>query len=329
MDLSTNYLGFELKNPIVPSASPLTRDLDTAKRMEDAGASALVMHSLFEEQITHESLELDHFMTHGTESFAEALSYYPEPDEFKLQPEEYVEHIAKLKQALSIPVIASLNGVSTGGWVEYGKKMQDAGADALELNIYYIATDPFQFSLDIETRYLEVIREVKKHVTVPVAVKIGPHFTSVANMAMRMADEGADGLALFNRFYQPDIDIEELEVKPNLLLSTSQEMRLVTRWLAILYGQVDVDLAATTGIYTAEDAIKSLMAGANVAMMCSALLRHGVDRITQVLDDMKIWMEEHEYDSVKTMRGSMSQKACPEPAAFERANYMKTLNSYV
>ena len=329
MDLTTRYLGMELKNPIVPSASPFTRDVSAARHMEDAGAAAVVMHSLFEEQIRFEAHQLDHFMTYGTDSYAEALSYYPKAEEFWLGPHEYLEQIRKIKEAVQIPVIASLNGITTGGWIDYACRMQEAGADALELNIYYLATDPYLMSLDVESNYLEVVREVKKNLSVPVAVKIGPYFTSLPNMALRLSDEGADGLVLFNRFYQPDIDIENLEVVPNLLLSTPQEMRLVNRWIAILYGRVPVDLAATTGIYTAEDVIKLIMAGANVTMMCSALLRHGIDHIRTVLKNLEAWMEDHEYESVQMMRGSMSQKSCAEPGAFERANYMKMLQSYM
>ncbi|RJP23634.1 MAG: dihydroorotate dehydrogenase-like protein [Candidatus Omnitrophota bacterium] len=329
MDLSTTYLGLKLKNPLAPSASPLSRDIDSIKKMEDAGASAVVLHSLFEEQIQFEAKELDHFLSHGAESYAEALSYFPKADEYAIGPDDYLEHIRKAKAAVDIPIIGSLNGVSTGGWIDYAKKMQDAGADALELNVYYIPTDPSVPTDKVEKVYLDIVKAVKKGVTCPVAVKLSPYFTSMSSMAQRLVDAGANGLVLFNRFYQPDIDIENLEVGPNLMLSTPQEMRLPLRWIAILYGRIEADLAATTGIYTAEDVIKMLMAGANVTMMCSALLRHGVGRIREVLADLKKWMEEHEYESVEQMRGSMSQKSCPEPAAFERANYMKTLQSYV
>lgn len=328
MDLTTQYLGLRLKNPIVPSSSPLSRDIGTVKRLEDAGASAIVMWSLFEEQLQFEAKELQHFLTYGTESFAEALSFFPEPSSYNLGPDEYLEHISKLKQAVDIPVIASLNGVSTGGWIDTAKKIQQAGADALELNVYYIPTNPNLSSSDVEFVYLDILKAVKDAVNIPVSMKLSPYFTSMTNMAQRLADAGADGLVLFNRFYQPDIDIENLEVIPNLLLSTPQEMRLPLRWIAILYGRVNVDFAATTGIYTAEDVIKMVMAGAKVTMMTSALLRHGVERVSEIISDMKTWMEEHEYDSLKQMLGSMSQKSCPEPAAFERANYMKMLQSY-
>ncbi|MGC9329993.1 MAG: dihydroorotate dehydrogenase-like protein [Candidatus Hinthialibacter sp.] len=329
MDLTTTYLGLSLKNPIVPSASPLSRELDTIKKLEDAGASAIVMYSLFEEQLQFEAAELTHFLEHGAESYAEATSYFPEPDQFHSGPEEYLAHIRKIKSAVEIPVIASLNGVSTGGWIDHAKKMQDAGADAIELNVYYIATDPKMTSADVEKVYVDVLKAVKSAVTIPVSIKLSPYFTSMVNTANKLVEAGADGLALFNRFYQPDIDINNLEVAPNLVLSTPNELRLPLRWIAILYGKVKADMAATTGVYSAEDVIKTLMAGANVTCMCSALLRHGVGRITEVLHDVENWMDEHEYESVKQMQGSMSQKSCPEPAAFERANYMKVLQSYV
>ncbi|HOL93394.1 MAG TPA: dihydroorotate dehydrogenase-like protein [bacterium] len=329
MDLKTQYLGLSLKNPIVPSASPLSREIDTIKKLEDAGAAAVVMYSLFEEQLVFEQKEMHHFLIQGTESYAEAVSYFPEPGDFRLGPDEYLEHIRKAKDAVDIPVIGSLNGVSTGGWIDYAQKMQQAGADALELNVYYIPTDSNLTAQDVEGIYVDVLAAVKKSVTIPVSVKLSPYFTSLPNMARRLQEAGADGLVLFNRFYQPDLDIESLEVVPNLLLSTPQEMRLPLRWIAILYGRVQLDLAATTGIHSAEDVAKMLMAGATVTMMCSALLRHGVGRITEVLNDLRAWMQEHDYESVQIMRGSLSQKSCPEPAAFERANYMKVLNSYV
>ncbi|MEW6238904.1 MAG: dihydroorotate dehydrogenase-like protein [Candidatus Omnitrophota bacterium] len=328
MDFSTQYLGLQLKNPLVPSASPLSRDADMAKKLEDAGAAAIVMWSLFEEQLQFEAKELNHFLTNGAESYAEAQSYFPDLKEYHLGPDEYLEHIRKLKETVDIPIIGSLNGVSVGGWIDYAKKMQDAGADALELNVYYIPTDSKLTADDVENVYIDVLKAVKSSVRIPVAAKLSPFFSSMANMAKKLDDAGANGLVLFNRFYQPDIDIEKLEAAPSLLLSTPHEMRLPLRWIAILYGQVKADLAATTGIYGAEDVLKILMAGANVAMLCSALLRHGADRIKEILSDMAAWMDEHEYNSVKMMRGSMSQKSCPEPAAFERANYMKTLQSY-
>ncbi len=329
MDLTTTYMGLQLKNPVVPSSSPLSREIDTVKRMEDAGASAVVLWSLFEEQLQFESQELSHFLDYGTESFGEALSYFPEAEDYNVGPDGYLEHIQKLKQSVEIPIIGSLNGVSTGGWIDYAKKLEEAGCDGLELNVYYIPTKTDLAGASVEDIYLDVLKSVKTAVKVPVAMKLSPYFTSMANMANQLSDAGADALVLFNRFYQPDIDIDTLEVKPNLLLSTPQEMRLPLRWIALLYGRVAIDMAATTGIHTAQDVIKSMMSGAKIAMMCSALLRYGVDHIGKVLEEMKLWMEEHEYDSIKLMQGSMSQKACPEPAAFERANYMKTLQSYV
>jgi dihydroorotate dehydrogenase (fumarate) len=328
MDLTTTYLGLPLKNPIVPSASPLSHTLDGMKRLEDAGASAVVMYSLFEEQIAHESKELDHYMQYGTESFAESLSYFPQTEEYNLGPEEYLELIGRAKRALRIPVIASLNGISTGGWTDYAKKMEQAGADALELNVYYIPTDQRHSSEEVEQRYLDILKAVKGTVTVPVAMKLSPYFSSLANMAARLEAAGANGLVLFNRFYQPDIDLEALEVKPNVILSTPQAMRLPLRWIAVLYGRVKTSFAATSGIHNAQDVIKLLMAGADVTMMCSALLKHGPGHIRQVLDEMNQWMLDHEYVSVSQMKGSMSQKSVANPEAFERANYMRTLQSY-
>lgn len=328
MDLKTKYLGLDLKNPLVASAGPLTRDLDTMRHLEDAGVSAVVLESLFEEQIRHEEGALDHFLKAGKESFAEALSYYPELDEYEHGPEEYLEHIQKAKAALGIPVIASLNGVSSGGWMGYAQKMQQAGADALELNIYYIATDPSKTGADVEAMYLENVKTVKSSVTIPVAVKLSPYFSSLAHMAKQLEGAGADGLVLFNRFYQPDIDLEELEVVPDLVLSSAAEMRLPLRWIAILYGRIQADLAATSGIFKSEDVLKMVMAGASATMICSALLIHGVKRAGEILKGVESWMEEHEYESLQQMKGSLSQQNCPQAAAFERANYMKALQSY-
>ncbi len=328
MDLKTTYLGLNLKNPIVPSASPLSENLDNLRRMEDMGASAVVLYSLFEEEIAGQSRELDHFLSYGTESFAEALTYYPDLESYRVGPDEYLKHIGRCKDALGIPVLASLNGVSTGGWVEYAKEMEKAGADALELNIYYVATDPNRSSAEVEDMYLETVAAVKKSVSVPVAVKIGPFFSSMANMAKRLSSAGADGLVLFNRFYQPDFDLEQLEVVPHLVLSNSHELRLPLRWVAILHGRVNVDFAITSGVHTYEDVLKGLMAGARVTMMTSELLQHGIGRISAVLNDLSRWMEEHEYVSVAQMQGSMSQAHVAEPAAFERANYMKVIHSW-
>jgi dihydroorotate dehydrogenase (fumarate) len=328
MDLSTTYLGLKLKNPIVPSASPLSHTVDGMKRLEDAGSAAIVMYSLFEEQIAHEAAELDHYLNYGKESFAEALTYFPEAREYNVGPDEYVELVRKAKEALGIPVIASLNGISTGGWIGYAKRMADAGADALELNVYYIPTDPEVTSTDVEDRYLEVLHAVKRTVAIPVAMKLSPFFSSLSHMAKRLGTAGADGLVLFNRFYQPDIDLEELEVRPNVKLSSSNSMRVPLRWIAILYGRSKMSLAATSGIHTAEDVIKMVMAGADVTMMCSALLKNGPGYVAQVLSDLNQWMLEHEYISIQQMKGSMSQKAVADPAAFERANYVKALHSY-
>jgi dihydroorotate dehydrogenase (fumarate) len=328
MDLSTTYMGLKLKNPIVPSSSPLSQSVDNVKKMEDAGAAAVVVYSLFEEQITHESGELDHYLSYGTESYAEALSYFPEPEQFHLTPYQYLDHIAALKKAVNIPVIGSLNGVSTGGWIKYAQNIEQAGADALELNVYYIATNPNITGSEVETMYVDVLTEVKKNVKIPVAMKLSPFFTSTSNMARRLDKAGADGLVLFNRFYQPDFDLVNLEVVPNLVLSTNWEMRLPLRWIAILYDNVKASLGATSGIHSHEDVIKVMMAGGDVAMMASELLVKGIGRITEILNGMKDWMEKNEYDSINMMKGSMSQKKIAQPAAFERANYMKLLQSY-
>jgi dihydroorotate dehydrogenase (fumarate) len=328
MDLTTTYLGLKLKNPIVPSASPLSHTLDTMRRLEDAGASAIVMYSLFEEQIVQESAELNHYLSYGTESFAEALSYFPQAEDYNLGPEEYIDLLHKAKASLQIPIIASLNGISTGGWIKYAKKMEEAGADALELNVYYIPTDPKLTGTEVESRYVEVLQAVKETVRIPVAIKLNPFFSALANVAHRLDEAGADGLVLFNRFYQPDINLETLEVIPNVILSTPHALRIPLRWIAILYRRVRASLAATSGIHTAEDVLKMLMAGADVTMMCSALLRHGPTHIKKVLDDMNRWMTEHEYVSVQQMKGSMSQKSIADPSAFERANYMKALQSF-
>jgi dihydroorotate dehydrogenase (fumarate) len=328
MDLSTTYMGMKLKNPIVHSASPLTEDVDNIRRLEDAGASAVVMYSIFEEQITMESRELDHYLELGKDSSGEALSYFPDLETYKSGPEEYLEKIAEAKKSVGIPIIGSLNGVSTGGWIDYAKKIQQAGADALELNIYYIPTDPKLTGADVVKMHMEIVSDVKKSVSIPVSVKIGPFFSALANVTSRLADAGADALVLFNRFYQPDIDLENLQVKPHLVLSTSHELRLPLRWVAILYGRVPVDFGITTGIHTHEDVLKGLMAGAKVTMITSEILKKGAGRVSDLLRDLIAWMNEHEYESVQQLLGSMSQKNCAEPAAFERANYMKTLHSW-
>jgi len=328
MDLSTSYLGLSLKNPIVCSAGPLSENIDSIKSLEDAGAAAVVLYSLFEEEIEHDSIELFQRTTAQEESFAEAPSYFPEPYDFKIGPEQYLEHIRKAKESVDIPVIASLNGKSPGGWIEYAKKIQYAGADALELNIYHLASDPKKSGSEIEKIYFDILREVKVNVDIPIAVKMAPFFSSIPWMAEQLTENGADGLVLFNRFYQPDIDIENLDVIPNLLLSTPADSRLSLRWIGILYGRIQADLAATGGIYDENDVIKMIMAGAQVTQMLSALLKHGIKHVTEVLRKMIFWMETNEYDSLEMMRGSMSHKNVANPSQYERANYMKVLHSY-
>ena len=328
MSLSTNYLGLVLKNPIVASSSPLSHTVDSIQRLEDAGASAVVMYSLFEEQITFDSLYVDHYLRNNTNSFAESLSYFPEMDEYNVWPDEYLNLIRRAKESVDIPIIGSLNGVSIGGWTNYAGLIEDAGADALELNIYYVPTSLEITGREVEDMYIDMLRQVKRSVTIPVAIKLSPFFSSVAHMSKRLVDNGANGLVLFNRFYQPDLDLDKLEVAPRLVLSNSNELRLPLRWVAILYGRILADLAITSGVHTSEDVLKGLMAGAKVTMMASELLQNGVRRIKEVLREVEAWMDEHEYASVAQMIGSMSQQHCAEPAAFERANYMKTLDSY-
>ncbi|HPC59136.1 MAG TPA: dihydroorotate dehydrogenase-like protein [Verrucomicrobiota bacterium] len=328
MDLSTTYLGLKLRSPLVAAASPLSEEIDSIQQMEEAGAAAVVLYSLFEEQLRQDRLELARHLEHGTESFPEALTYFPEPGEFRLGPDEYLEHISKAKAAVKIPVIASLNGSSKGGWTQYAKAIEKAGADALELNIYYIPTDMNLSSLDVEQNYLEILKAVKSEVRIPVAVKLSPFFTNFANMARRLDDAGANGLVLFNRFYQPDIDLETLEIKPNILLSTPMAMRVPLRWIALLYGKVKASLAGTSGIHRASDVLKMLMAGADVTMLCSALIRHGVRQIGVIERDLVAWLEEHEYNSVQQLKGSLSQKNCADPSAFERAQYMKAISQF-
>ncbi|MGB9603648.1 MAG: dihydroorotate dehydrogenase-like protein [Verrucomicrobiia bacterium] len=325
MDITTTYLGMNLRSPLVVSASPLGDNIDNLKKMEDAGAGAVVLHSLFEEQLRLEAFELHHHLTHGTESYPEALSYFPEPQDLLIGPEVYLRHITVAKKAVKIPIIASLNGSTVGGWTDYARKMEEAGADAIELNIYYIPTDMNLPGAEIENNYIEILKSVKSVVNIPVAVKLSPFFSNMANMAKRLVDAGANGLVLFNRFYQPDIDLEQLEVVPNILLSTPMAMRLPLRWIAILYGRINASLAATSGIHRATDVIKMIMAGADVTMLCSVLMRHGIEQISVIEKEMIQWMEEHEYESVSQMKGSMSQKSCPDPSAFERAQYMRAL----
>lgn len=328
VDLSTQYLGLQLKNPLVASASPLSKKVDTVRQLEDAGASAVVMYSLFEEQISHESRALDHFLSTGTESYAEALTYFPDMDNYNVGPDGYLSLIQKIKSAVSIPVIGSLNGISTGGWVDYAKKIEEAGADALELNIYYVPTSLDLTAQELEQSYVDLVTDVRKQIHIPLAIKLSPYFTALPNLAKRLAGAGVNGLVLFNRFYQPDLDVETLEVVPNLVLSTSDELRLPLRWTAILYGRVQADLALTSGVHTAQDVVKAVMAGAKVTMLASALLHHGVGHLTHLVDGLTQWMETYEYTSIQQMCGSMSQQAVAEPAAFERANYMKALQSF-
>ena len=328
VDLSTSYLGLSLKNPLVASASPLSKKLETAQQLEAEGVSAIVMYSLFEEQIIQESLKLHNDLMRGTESFAEALTYLPDFGTYSIGPQTYLGMLRKIKRAVSIPVIGSLNGVSTGGWVDYARKIQDAGADALELNLYYLSTDPSLTSMELEDTYTTLVKDIRKRVQTPLAVKLSPFYTSLPNFARRLVESGADGLVLFNRFYQPDFDLEELEVIPNLVLSNSNELRLPLRWIAILYGRVQADYALTSGVHTAEDIVKAVMAGASVTMVASEFLQKGVGRAAALLGDLTSWMEAHEYASINQMKGSMSQQAVAEPAAFERANYMMVLSSY-
>ena len=328
MDLSTRYLGMKLRNPFIPSASPLSDNLDNIKRMEDAGASAIVLYSLFEEQLLREREALDYHLEHGTESFAESLTYLPATVAFRVGPEGYLNKIRKARESVGIPVIASLNGVSIGGWVEYARKMQEAGANALELNVYMIPADPARSAAEIEQTYLDILKAVKSVVSIPVAMKLSPYFSSMAGMARRLDEAGANGLVLFNRFYQPDLDLETLEVRPNVLLSTPQALRLPLRWIAILFGRIKADLAATSGIHSGLDVLKVLLAGANVAQLCSVLLQNGIGQIRKIEKEMVEWMEAHEYESVSQLLGSMSQKNCADPSAFERAQYMQAVLSY-
>ena len=328
MNLTTNYLGLLLKNPIVASSSPLSHTVDSIRRLEDAGAAAVVMYSLFEEQIGFDSYYIDYHLTQGIDSYAESISYFPDMQSYNVGPDEYLNLIRRAREAVDIPIIGSLNGTSVGGWTDYAALIEEAGADALELNIYYLPTNVEISGIEVERLYLEILSAVREVVTIPIAVKLSPFFSSTANMASRLADHGADGLVLFNRFYQPDFDLENLEVAPRLVLSNSDELRLPLRWVAILYGRLSVDLAITSGIHTSHDVIKGLMAGAKVTMMASELLQNGVRRIGQVLNELVTWLNEHEYESVTQMIGAMSQMHCAKPAAFERANYMKMLQSY-
>lgn len=328
VDLSTTYLGMKLKNPLVASSSPLTQKIDSIQKMEEAGLSAVVLYSLFEEQITQESLKLHHDLLRGTESYAEALTYLPDYGQYSIGPEKYIDHIKKVKDAVSIPVIGSLNGATTGGWIDYAQKIEQAGADALELNLYFLATDPDMNSQALEDNYIQLVQDIRQKIQLPIAVKLSPFITALPNFARQLHQAGANGLVLFNRFYQPDFDLENLEVTPNLVLSNSHEVRLPLRWIAILHGKVDLDFALTSGVHSAQDMLKAMMAGANVTTIASTLLQNGVGAATEILSATKAWMEEHEYESIKQMQGSMSQRAVGDPATFERANYMRVLSSY-
>ncbi|MDQ1265545.1 MAG: hypothetical protein QG635_696 [Bacteroidota bacterium] len=328
MDLKTKYLGMTLRSPIIASASPLSESLDNIKKMEDSGAGAVVLFSLFEEQIKQEQIHLFAATTQAADISAESLNFFPNHDDYRLGSEDYLELISKAKAAVKIPVIASLNGISTGGWISYAHKMQDAGADALELNIYNIPTDINMSGEEYEKSYIEVVKAVKSSVTIPVAVKLSPFFSNMANMAYKLDNAGADGLVLFNRFYQPDIDLDELVVKPNVVLSHSIANRLPMRWVALLKGRIHCDLAATSGVHSGADAIKLIMAGANVVGVCSAILKHGIGYIKTLEEEMVKWMTEKEYVSVEQMLGSMSQLKTANPSSYERAQYMKALTSY-
>ncbi len=327
-DLTTIYMGLALKHPIVPSASPLSKSLDRIKQLEDAGAAAVTMYSLFEEQIDIEALSQHHFLEQGAYSYAEALTYFPKAADYNRGPDDYLDLIRTAKAAVDIPVIGSLNGVTPGGWTRYAKLIEEAGADALELNVYLIPTQLNQGSAEVEQIYLDVLRDVKSSVRIPVAMKLSPFFSSLPNTAHRLDEAGADGLVLFNRFYQPDFDLEELSVTPHLVLSTPWEMRLPLRWVAILYSHVKASMALTTGIHSAEDVIKAIMAGADIANVASVLLERGMNAIGGLLAGVQQWMEAHEYESVSQMKGALSQRNVAEPAAFERANYMKVLGSW-
>jgi dihydroorotate dehydrogenase (fumarate) len=328
MDLSTRYLGLTLRSPLVVGAcGALTENLSQLRQIEDAGAGAIVLHSLFEEQLHKDRIAIENYLTQGTESYAEALNYFPQPL-FHINATTYLEHIQSAKSRVDIPIIASLNGTTANGWTDYAEQIEEAGADALELNIYTVPTDIEQTAEQIEQSYIDIVRTVTYTVDIPVAVKLSPYFTNLANLTHRLSNTGVDGLVLFNRFYQPDIDIELLEVSPHVLLSTPQDMRLPLRWIAILYGTLPLDFAATGGIYQARDVIKLMMAGASVTMLVSALLRHGIDHLFTIEQDLREWLQAHEYDSLTQLQGCMSQLNCPDPSAFERAQYLKSIQTY-
>ena len=329
VDLSTTYLGFRLKNPLVISACPMTQDIVVLRQLEDAGAAAAVLPSLFEEQIDHDAEEIAKVYEFGTDSFAEALTYFPEEEHFNVGPDEYLESIARAKHAVAIPIIASLNGTSQGGWTRYAKLMQEAGADAIELNIYFVAADANMTSEAVESRHLELVAAVKQSISIPLAVKIGPSFSAMANMGVRLSQAGADGLVLFNRFYQPDIDLEKMEMRSQFQLSSAGELLVALRWIALLHGRTSASLAATGGIHDAQGLLRALLVGADVGMIASTLYRNGVGQASIILTSMQRWLDEHEYESVEQLKGSMSREKCSDTAAFQRGNYMKTLISCV
>ena len=328
MDLSTTYLGLPLPHPLVAGASPLVDDMDTVRRLEDAGVAAIVMHSLFEEQISREQGRTTRDIEGHTEFFVEAQSFFPRPTEYRLGPSAYLEQLARIKAAVKVPVIGSLNGITPSGWLDYARQIEQAGADALELNVYYVASNPDEDALAVEGRTLDIVRRVKRAVTIPVAVKLSPFLSALSHFAAELEAAGADGLVLFNRFYQPDIDVELLEVRPDLHLSTSAELLLRLRWLAILSGQRRLDVALSGGAHGPLEVVKAVMAGAKAVQMVSALLRHGPGHITVVRDEVERWLEEHEYSSLRQMQGSMNLARCPDPAAFERGNYLRILQSW-
>lgn len=329
VDLSTKYVGLDLKNPLVVAACSLTARCDNLRKMEEAGASAVVLPSLFEEQIMHEEVEIDKLQDFGTNSFAEALNFFPEPDDYRTGPNAYLDHVEEAKKAVSIPVVASLNGTSEGGWLRYAKLVEDAGADAIELNIYFVATDVETTGQDVEQRYLDLVAAVKQSVGIPLTVKVGPYFSSMGNMAVKLARAGADGLVLFNRFIQPDVELDEMVNVPKLILSSPYELLVPLRWIAVLSGRLgDVSLATTSGIHSAEGLLKAIATGTDVGMVASVLYRQGIGQLGTILSEMTTWLEEKEYASVAQLKGSMSQQNCPDPAAFERGNYMKALTSF-
>jgi len=328
MDLHTTYMGLKLKHPIVASASPLSESVDNIKRMEDAGAAAVVMFSLFEEQLRHESAALEHLMESGTESFAESISYFPEIDSYHVGPDRYLDILRRACEAVDIPVIGSLNGITSEGWVDCAKQMQQAGAKGIELNIYYIPAGLDVSGRNVEQRYVDVLKAVKAAVSIPVALKLSPFFSAIGEMAKQLDDAGADALVLFNRFYQPDFDLDKLEVAPTLHLSTPDEIRLPLLWIAILRGRIKASLGATRGVHSATEVVKYLMAGADAVMTTSALLKHGIGFLTTLVDELQAWMERKGYVSIEQMKGSMSQQNVADPSAFERANYIKILESY-